>query len=202
MRFKEISIDNLSSSSNYSKEQGKALKSISKKINEIGSFFDLVIEFENLFIKNIYSDYLNLIKIRENRSEIEKIGDAKLYINDYFIPSVEAIENKIQASILEWDSIHEDDNFDSMKERMEKLKLIKRNFKEVCDNCEENLFVLNICNIIDLFANFKIYRIICLDSNLERIEQLLKFKNDLMTITKSGDIVKEIKSSPVSIDDL
>lgn len=199
MRFKEISIDDVVSTSNYTTEQGRALKNISKKINLIGEFFDQLAKLENFVIKSFYTDYINLIKIRENRSEIEKIGGSEVYINDYFLPAAKKLNDRINIAISEWNAINQTWSLDIMHSRIEKLKKIRKNIEK---QFQEQDFVGNICSLLDSFAHFKIYKVLTLETTLDRIEILLRFKDDLVSVVESEDSVKEIKSKPVSIDDL
>jgi len=144
---------------------------------------------------------LFLIKIRENRTEIEKVGGAKVYINEYFLPTVEKIEDQIRLTISEWDSLNENFKFSDMKLRIEKLKFIKSKIKDECNNCKDGVMA-DICQIIDQFAHFKIYKLANFTSKLDKVEYLLKFKDDLVSVVGSEDPVKEIKKRVVSIDDL
>ena len=197
MKFKEISVklDNRV----YTEKQAAALKKISGKLNNISRFFERIAEFENLILKNIYVEYLNLIRLRESRTEIEKIGGAEVYINDYFLKSVNAIKNQLSATIEEWDSSNEDLTVEDIKVRIEKLKEIKA---RLGDQCKEKTPIGSICDILDSFAHFKIYKIIILDTILDKIELLLSFKNEMIEIVDSGNITKTIKDQDLSIDDL
>jgi len=196
MRFKEISVHNRSESG-YSKSQGDSIRKISKKINEIGQFFDKIVELENLLLKNVYNEYLGLINIRENREEIEKIGGRESYINDYFIKATDKVNNMVDISISEWNDANEKFPISAIQEKIDKLKIIKMSLCN-SDNSQFNC----VCDVINLFGNFKIYKVICQSSKLERIELLLSFKDMLINMVENGNASEEIKKSAVSIDDL
>ena len=198
MRFKEISIE-ATTDNNYSSSQQIALENIASKLNSVGKFFDKVAEFENLILKNIYNEYIHLVKIRENRTEIEKIGGVDLYISEYFLKSVHSIENKIKLSIEEWNSNNEEFNTESIKNKIEIIKEVK---KKIGNDCKEKMLASPICAILDLFDNFKIHKIICMESTLDKIELLISFKSELIRITNSDDIVKTFKEKQISIDDI
>ena len=199
MRFKNISINNGSKGSVYNKKQKEVLETISEKMNSIGLFFDKIAEVENLILKNIYADYINLIRIRENREEIEKIGGAEMYLKDYFLKTVNDIEEGVSVSIETWNTENKDFTTDIIKEKIEKIKQLKLSIKE---KCKHESFIKNICEILDMFGHFKIYKIFCLHSTLDRIELLISFKDELIETVESDNIVETIKNKKLSIDDL
>lgn len=195
MKFKKIGIK----LNKYSEKRTVALGAISEKINQISEFFEKISEFENLILNNIYDEYLNLIRTRDNRTKIEKIGGPSLYINDYFLKSVNALELIMQETIQEWDYLNEDLTVEDIKFKVNKLKEIKA---FLCKNWENDPFIMGVCELLNAFAHFKVYELVILETSLDKIELLLSFRNEIIEVTSSENVSEAIKKQNLSIDDL
>lgn len=181
----------------YLDDQNKALEEIEEKLNEMFTFFKKVANLETFVIENIYEEYLNLIKVRENRSNLEKTEGTRNYINDYFLKAAFDIEDKLEKTLERWDNDNEDYSIDNIKESILKLKDIK--YKISNGNLPDHFVECNK-GALNFFANFKIYKMITLDSTLDKIELLLSFKDELITENENTNI--KIKEKKLSIDDL
>lgn len=190
MRFKSMNIENRSSK--YSDTQKESLSVITESMNKVGEVFDNFIEFEQFIIKDIKKELNDYFNVRENRSVIIKENGNDYYINNVFLPVVEALEKRLQLAVENWNSTS-DINIESLNIFAESMKSIYQALKNF-PNLETAKAIKELC---DSFANFMVYRAVNAEDRAKKMESLYYLKESL-------DEVEEVKPEKkrFTIDDL
>lgn len=196
MRFKKINITERSD--RYAEEQKKMLQDITKSINEIGEFFDKIVEFEQYIIKEIKKELIDYFKVRDNRDEIINQYGKEYYIDNIFLSVVDALEEKINITIENWNDENKEYSLDVIKRFIESLKQVYSGLKIVSEENKEIKTFQSMKNLIDSFANFMIYKSIMLEDRVERLNTLTYFKDKLENIEEQ----KIEEDHQLTIDDL
>lgn len=178
MRLKNINIDERSSTFTNEKQK-KCLKEMSDSVNQLGEVFDNMINFETFVLQGIHNELSVLIGIREDKDTIVKEQGMKVYLDEYFTPSVYEVEEKIQQIVKDWDTAEDRKSTEEIKQTIILLKEIAN----VLNNIEANFKSLNIIHdLIDEFGYFQICKVIFAGDIVDRINVLIRLKGDMEKI--------------------
>lgn len=205
MRLKSLNLNNRSQNQAYNSKQKSVVKSVSESVNELGVVFDQFMELENFVTANILEETANLIKAREKREEIEEEEGLEIYLEEYFKPAANALNDKLQETLDQWNITHEDCTVEKMRLVVENLKSVGESLKEL-----ENVGLLSttktlqsLQSLIDEFGKFRVAKSVLTDNIANRInltlearDKIIKYKGQIQN-SDSNDIDDDI-----SIDDL
>lgn len=190
MRFKSINIENRSSK--YSEKQKESLSVITASLSRIGEVFDSIVELEQFIIKDVKKELNDYFNIRENRLFIIEENGNEYYINNIFLPIVEALEARLDLAVENWNQTS-DISIDSLNDfidGMKSLYQILKNFPDI----ETAKAIQDLCNS---FANFVVYRAINSTDRAKKMENLYLLKESLDEIEETKPEKKKF-----TIDDL
>lgn len=204
MRLKKLST-NFNTKKDYDSEQKLVLSSIISRINRIGDFFDVVIKMEKFVIEEVRDEFAALVDIRNRKSEIEKAEGSVDYINKHFLPAVNKLNDKMEASVQSWNHVEREYTtgkifgfISAMKNFSKELVAMDSALSD--DEGEDDLHgsstTVLIKDILDNFDKFKMYKAIMTDDVILKMQTLLSMQKDI------SDKEPEKKSNRVTLDDL
>jgi len=203
MRFKRLNIEERSKK--YSDAQKSSLDTISKNINKIGEFFDIIVELEQFIIKNIKPELLDFFKLIDNRDSLISEHGKDGYINELFIPTVEKLESALVSARENWDANREDYTISTIEKSVEYLKTFNRSLQELIQSSGQKVETfMAIDDIFKSFGNFVVYKSIISDNRAEKIENLIFLKEEVADIDNTVKQPKsgEKRKTKLTIDDL
>lgn len=205
MRLKKLSHD-FEKYNSYESEQKMVLSSIISRLNRMGDFFDVIVKLEKFMIEEVRVEYTKLVEVRQKKQEIESKNGSVVYINDYFLPTVSALNSKIETSIQNWNRVEKEYTTGKIYGFISAMK----NFYKELDNMDKihtppeedsNLHSSSITNIMkevmDSFSKFRMYKAIMCDDLIIRLETLLSMQKDITEYNEKPNEVKRL-----TLDDL
>jgi len=205
MRLKKLSHD-FEKYNSYESEQKMVLSSIISRLNRMGDFFDVIVKLEKFMIEEVRLEYTKFVEVRQKKQEIENKDGSAIYINDYFLPTVSALNSKIETSIQNWNRVEKEYTTGKIYGFISAMK----NFYKELDNMDKvhtppeedlNLHSSSMTNIMkevmDSFSKFRMYKVIMSDDLIVRLEILLSMQKDITEYNEKPNEVKRI-----TLDDL
>lgn len=195
MRLKGLSSDNAKQS--YNDTQKKSLNTIISRINKIGEFFENVARFEQFVLDDIKDKYWELINVRQKKNQIINNEGNKEYINNYFLPAVNNLNEKIEKTIQNWNLIERHYTTGIIYGFISGIKNLHKQLGILIEN-EESEIVESVQDIVNNFAEFRVYKAVMSTDVLKRIETLLSIENDVILLKNNQNLPKK----RLTIDDL
>jgi hypothetical protein len=198
MRLKKLNY-NAEKYNTYESEQRMVLSSIMSRINRIGDFFDVIVKLEKFVLEEVREEYAKLIEVRDKKKEIVSKEGATRYINNYFMPVVNTLNNKIEQSIKSWNHVEREYATGKVYGF---ISAVKNFYKELDafddeDDLNESPMTSLIKEILDNFGRFKMYKAIMSDDIVVRMETLLSMQKDILENNSGGP-----KEKKITLDDL
>jgi hypothetical protein len=198
MRLKKLNY-NAEKYNTYESEQRMVLSSIMSRINRIGDFFDVIVKLEKFVLEEVREEYAKLIEVRDKKKEIVSKEGATRYINNYFMPVVQTLNNKIEQSIKSWNHVEREYATGKVYGF---ISAVKNFYKELDafddeDDLNESPMTSLIKEILDNFGRFKMYKAIMSDDIVVRMETLLSMQKDILENNSAGP-----KEKKITLDDL
>jgi hypothetical protein len=186
MRLKKLS-HNFEKYKDYEDEQKLVLSSIISRLNRIGDFFDVVVKLEKFVIEEVRDEYTKLIEVRNKKAEIEAAEDSVSYIQNHFLPAVEALNQKMESSIQSWNHVEREYTtgkvfgfISAMKNFYKELEAMDSALPDEDSDLHGSSMTTLIKDILDNFGKFKMYKAIMSDDVIVKLETLLSMQEDMV----------------------
>ena len=195
MRLKSLNMENRSTT--HTQAQKDVLIEFSKNVNNLGRFFDAMIELENFVIKNVLEEVGELISIREKRIEIEGRMGSQVYLDEFFTPQSKKINSKMENLKKEWDSrANQSMKFSELVDFISNLKSLSLTLSIIESKIPNFSTISTLKKLIDEFGKFRVVKTLFTVDIVERINILLQIGGEL----QGYSFLEEVEE--LTIDDI
>jgi hypothetical protein len=184
-------------STTHTPNQKEILVEFSNNINNLGGFFDAMIELENFIIKNILEEVGDLISVRERRLEIEGRLRAQAYLDNFFTPQAKKINTKIEDLKKDWDEKTKSSlKFAQLFEFIKNLKSLSVTLTIIESKIPNFSTITTLKKLINEFGKFRVVKVLFTTDIIERINILLEVGGEMQNYS----FLEEVEE--LTIDDI